>query len=757
MKLKSLPLPPMSTLFKYQKHLFALVFLITTVQAYFMSQLEYDYNVEQLFPKNDPELQFNQTVKKTFEHHQDYLILGIEHTNGIFNDDFLPRLDSLVKKLEQHKLVKYINAPTNLRYYFKTPFGIKDLPFLHPHDIGRYEQDSIFLHSYIDVVPKFISTKNTAICSYLFLNEALTQDTKDEMRSFIAKNVANIGFDKYYLYGDIYAKDAYIKELETEMYWLSGLSLLIVLSILFFTYQSFFGVLVPIVIVILTTVWTLGTFAIFGVTINMMTVLIPTIVSIISLSDVIHIMSRYKEMLLSDKQQAIRLTFKDMRIAILLTSFTTGIGFITLVYSNIQPITELGVFTTIGVAYAYLLAIFLLPLLLNLVPFVNKNKEDSGLSKLIPKAYQFVSTQPKTILFFTLLIVLLSVAGISKLKIDSYLYEELSSKDAFSETLHFFENHFSGIRTFDLHLEVIDSTKSILNMASLQQIERLENYLLTAYGLNDVYTINTLVKRTNRLIKGGRADAFVLPKKEAFLKYITDQVIDNSEKIGLQSILSKDERQTRITGKIQDLGSDAIRKKNNQLMHFIHSELDDSILKIRLTGSTLLLDKSNEIITYKILYGLLFAVLLVSILMGLLYRSFKMTLIAIIPNILPLVMILGVIGWVGLGLKMSTVIIFTIAFGIAVDDTIHFMNRLKNELKNGYSMQEAIRQTYLSTGRAIVTTSIILVLGFGVLLFSSFQTTFITGLLVSLALLFALFADLVLLPVLLLYTSACDD
>jgi len=184
-------------------------------------------------------------------------------------------------------------------------------------------------------------------------------------------------------------------------------------------------------------------------------------------------------------------------------------------------------------------------------------------------------------------------------------------------------------------------------------------------------------------------------------------------------------------------------------MNFITSELDATLIKTKLTGSTLLLDKSNKIITYKLLYGLLFAAVVVSILMSLLYRSLKIALIALLPNLLPLIMILGIIGWADMGLKMSTIIVFTIAFGIAVDDTIHFMNRLKNELKTNNNIEKALESTFMTTGKAIVTTSIILILGFGVLLLSAFQTTFITGLLVSLALLFALFSDLILLPVLL--------
>jgi len=302
-----------------------------------------------------------------------------------------------------------------------------------------------------------------------------------------------------------------------------------------------------------------------------------------------------------------------------------------------------------------------------------------------------------------------------------------------------------------MHLEVADSSSSILDLEILQQIDQLENYLLEDYGLRDVYTIATQVKRMKRLHHQGQPEAFVLPGDPDFLQYLTDKVLANREELSLHSILTADEKETQITGKMEDLGSAAIKERNRQLIAFIDSTLAPDLLKIHLTGNTLLLDKSNQIITYKLLYSLIFAIIVVSLLMGWMYRSLRISLLAILPNILPLLLMLGLIGWTGMGLKMSTVIVFTIAFGIAVDDTIHFMSRLKSELEAGISPLSAIANTYRSTGKAIVITSIILVLGFSVLLLSSFQTTFTTGLLVSLALLFALFADLLLLPVLLMW------
>lgn len=720
---------------------------LTLAQVYFVSQLTYNYDIEQLFSPNDPELQFHEAVEETFANPQHYLILGVETERGIYNEDFLTRLDSLTKLIAQHPLIREVNAPTNLRYPLRTPGGVIELPFLHPHQPSRYVADSTYLHAYPDALPKFISRQHTAVCAYVFLHEALTDKNKQPFRAFLEENLAATRFDNYHIYADVYAHDSYLRALEAEMYWLSGIAVFMILVILLLSFRSVAGVLLPILIVLLTVVWTLGTLSLFGYPVNMMTVLLPTIVGIISLSDVIHVINRLHDYQHLPSRLAIARTFREMRTAILLTSLTTGLGFGTLAFSQLQPFVEFGLFTLIGIGYAYGFTIFLLPILLRSVSIEQLTWKGQTTDRLLQHSYQTIQQHPRRVFGFTLLLAGVALVGASRLQVNSYLYEELSAKDEFSQTLRFFETHFSGIRTFQLHLEVTDTTRSVLDDEVLRKIDSLENYLLHTYGLRDVYSIATQVKRAHRVHAGGEPTAFRLPADPAFIDYLSGQVLAHSTNTGLKSILTADQHETRITGKMPDLGSARIRQKNRDLQAYLTGLFPLDLARPRLTGHTLLLDQSNQLITYHLLYGLLFAVAVVSLLMGWLYRSFRVTLLALLPNLLPLLLILGLIGWVGLGLKMSTVVVFTIAFGIAVDDTIHFMSRLKTERQ--HSPATALRTTFLSTGKAIVITSVLLILGFGVLLFSAFQTTFLTGLLVSLALLFALFADLVLLPVLL--------
>ena len=206
----------------------------------------------------------------------------------------------------------------------------------------------------------------------------------------------------------------------------------------------------------------------------------------------------------------------------------------------------------------------------------------------------------------------------------------------------------------------------------------------------------------------------------------------------------------RMSSTLGDIGKYKMDEKNVRLIEFLDKNINKSLLKIHLTGTGYLLDKNMSTLATNLTKGLLIAIGLVSLLMGFLYKSAKMVLIAIVPNVLPLLMLGAVLGYLGIDLKVSTAIIFTISFGIAVDDTIHFMSKFKLELNKGKSTLYALKRTYLSTGRAIILTTLILCSGFLLLVFSDFLGTFYVGLFLSLTLLFALFSDLFILPVLLL-------
>lgn len=737
---------------KYRNLILGLIFVFTAINGYFLTQLKFDFDIEQLFPIHDTDLDFYQTYTSQFRYDKSFLIVGIECDSGIFNASFLPQVDRLTKELNTSRYINSATSLTSIKYAeINRFFGTLDYAFFQPDQPATYAADSAWFYAYGDVKEKFVSSQDNAICVYLELSPELTDEDETACLAEVESILKANSFQKYHFTGHIETNHLYAAELKAEMMRLMAISLVFILIVLYATFRSVKGVLLPLVIILITGIWTLGTMSAFGITINTLTVIIPTIILIVALSDVIHLMSRFDEQLTAkiSKDLAIKLAIKDIGMALFLTSVTTAMGFLTLTYSDIRPFIEFGIFTALGVMYAYLLAIILLPILLSsseILPV--SRKKEVGKKAWMKYLYDWIQARPITVILIAGIFTLVAGYGLSQIRVDSKLYDEISSGDTYSESLNFFDKHFSGIRPVQVYLEIKNPTETLFDHPHLAKIDSLEKYLLETYGVNSVYTLATQVKRLNRALHNGNPEYFRLPKNLRMSRQIRNMLDTTYQKVELNSILSPDYGGTLIEGKINDLGSHQIRLKNEKMNVFLASLFPPDQYLVRITGKALLLDKSNEIITRNLGYGLLIAILIVAMLMGIIFRSIRMAFIALIPNVLPLLWVAGLMGILGIGLKMSTAVIFTIAFGIAVDDTIHFLSRLKFEWERSSDMEEAIKETYFSTGKAIVVTSVILILGFGVLMFSAFTTTFTTGLFISITLLFAVFSDLLLLPIL---------
>ena len=737
----------------FRKPLLIVVGVFTCVNLYWLTGLRFDFDIENLFPKHDADLAFYQEHLSQFQSDKQYLIIGIEADSGIFHVDFLSRLHGLTNELDSSGMILAASSLTNIRYYtIDALYRIRDRAFIHVDDPGKYEADSLFLESYGDVREKFLSSRRNAVALYLELSPALVPKAHRSFLEDLRQQLATYGFDRYHFTGAIDTETSYVEQLKSELTVLFSLSLIFILMVLYLTFRSVWGVLVPFGIILLTVCWTMGSMSACGVPIHTLTVVIPSIITIVALSDVIHLMSRYQEELpeVAHPGLAMHMAIKDIGMAIFLTSVTTAFGFLTLSFADIQPFIEFGVFTALGVIYAWFLTLFLLPILLKWVDHLPGSQPlEQQQTGIISRGFDWSLRFPGLILLFSAVFVGLSIAGMFQLRVDSRLYEELSAGDEYSSSLNFFDQQFSGIRPVEIYVESLSPDVSILDLPTLQKIDSLELYLNQVFGVQSLYSINTQIKRMHRSLKRGRARFFQLPTDSTDYALILSALDSTYDQLELKSILTRDYQATLLAAKISDLGSYEIGLRNRKLRQFLEQLFPENQYLVRITGKALLLDRSNEVIAKNLGIGLFIALIAVAILMGILFRSLKMAAIALIPNLLPLLFVAGLMGWMGIGLKMSTAIIYTIAFGIAVDDTIHFLSRFRSELTKGTSAQKALHATYHSTGRAILITSAILVLGFGILMFSAFTTTFLTGLFISLSLLFAVFADLFLLPVLL--------
>jgi hypothetical protein len=521
---------------------------------------------------------------------------------------------------------------------------------------------------------------------------------------------------------------------------------------------------IPIVVVLLAILWTLALMTVTGKALDIMTVLLPTMMFVVGMSDVVHIVTKYLEELRevrssNDKRnrfEALIKTIQEAGFATFITLLTTALGFLSLLNSHIRPIRDFGVYTSLGVFVAFVLAYSIMPVVLNILPVPKlklENRSSLFWDKRLHQLLRWILGNGKIITAVTFLLLGLSIWGILRIERNNYLIEGLTRNDELRKDFDFFEQQYSGVRPFELQLEPTQAGSSLLGVNELKAIDQLEQYLKTSYGVGFLLSPATVIKSINKAQHNGDPDYFHLPATDEAIREAVDLAEPFRKRKEYKLLLTSDGQRGRVSGKIHDIGSKAIDVCNEKFFAFLNNDPQMHYLKITVTGGATILDKNNDYLVVNTMQGLFLSILVVALIIAIIHRSWRMVIVAVIPNLLPIIFIGGLMGWCGIELKSSTSIIFSIAFGIATDDTIHFLARLKLERRKGRSLALATKRTFLSTGKAVIVTSLILCAGFLTLIGSGFESTFYFGLLVSITLFIAVITDLLLFPLLVLWLS----
>ena len=718
-------------------------------------QMEFDYNFEMFFPKDDP------ATRKFLEHRDqfitdnDYVLIAIRNEKGVFKEDFLTQLDGLTKRLEEQTWTEYVISPTNITFPIRDPlFGVlNDIPYLHFDKPRKYESDSARIFNSPELADSYFSADGKSILIYVRHTSKLPEEGCRGLAENTNEILAEFNFSEHHVAGRCDAQEYYINLLQTELVIFVGASILLIVLFLSLSYRSIWGVWVPAVVIITAVIWTMGLMELTGKKIDMILSILPTIMLVIGLSDAIHLISKYLEELRKGKLQdeAIIIAYKEVGLATFFTSLTTSIGFLTLLTSSITPIIDLGIYVACGVVIALVLTYSLMPAIILLTKPLKvaevENKETFWYRILHGMFRWLIRNKGLSIVGFVV-IMGLSIFGCSKIILNNHLLEDLKEDNYLQQGFRFIEKNFDGCRPYELSIWLEDSSKTIYDADVLQRLESIETYLQTEHELGFVLSPVAIIKAANKAQHGGKQKFYKLPEKEKELNKIVKELKKLQKMDIISSVVSDDLRTSRIAGRTADVGSHRLAEQDAKLTE--HMKEHNGVIGFNITGTAHLIDINNSYISKNVLQGLMIAFGVIAIIVFLMFRSFKLVIFSIIVNILPLVMIGGIMGFLGIDLKMSTAIIFTIAFGIAVDDTIHFLSKLRHELRQGKSMLYAIKRSYLSTGKAIVVTSLILCGGFLTLALSDFLGTANIGILISLTLLFAVLSDLVLLPALLL-------
>lgn len=744
--------------------------LLSLIFGYLLKDLKFDYDFEAFFPVNDPETVFFKEHRKKFESDNDFVFVAIPNKPSVFDREFLLRVDSFADSISKDTLVRDVQCLTNMNEYIKTPFSPPiERPLLNLED-NDFSKDSVRIFNKPDIAGFYINSDASAVLVSIRHQQFMSKKKCDLLKSNLDNLIEHYQFNDTKYAGRAIGMNYYIHKMQYETGLFIGLSFILVIGFLWLTFKSFWGVWVPLTIVALSMVWVVGFMVLVGQPINLILTVLPSIVFVVAMSDVIHLVSKYLDELRTGKSKvdAVKTAYKQVGLATLMTSLTTAIGFITLLTVNMQPVKDFGIYTAIGVMLAFALAYTVLPGLLiytKTPKIADTSLTDTVWYKILHRLFRQLIKKRKLVFISALVISAISVAGTLLIKTNYFLLEDISKKSSVRQDYEYFDKEFMGLRPFEMAVIVKDPNKTVYDYEVLNEMNKMENFLITEYGLKRCFSLVGVVKFANRIQHGGQAQYYVMPDsaetsalisqikafdKKADSQNILNDSINSKERVSLSFLVDSTETYARISSTMGDIGLEKISEKNKKLYAFIDKEINSGLVEFKLTGTGHLLDLNMSSLAKNLLWGLLTSVGLIGIIMGFLYKSLKMVVIALSVNILPLLMIAAVLGFAGVDLKVSTAIIFTISFGIAVDDTLHFMNRYLQELRLGKSNLYALKRTFISTGKAIVLTSVILCAGFLLLMFSDFLGTFYVGLLISLTLLFALMADLFLLPVLLM-------
>lgn len=728
---------------------------IALITAFFLSRLPllgFDYDFEALFPNENEELKHYEAYRQTFEYDNEFVLIAIENKGGLFRKSFLYRIDRLYETLKQLPGVKQVQSPTRLSRFNLGGIVPLKTPLMHLDDEARYQEDSAYIYSDPNLIGAFFAEDAGSLCLFVKTEEGLSKAKSDHLASNIVQALASFPAEEVHYAGRIFAQQVYLEQLQREFVLFLLLAFLFVLVLLWFSFRSVYGTLVPITVVIVSVIWTLGLMQLFGKSIDLMCSMLPTMIFVAGMSDVSHYFSAYTEERKKgiDTSSIFSKIKREVAYPTFLTLLTTVIGFLSLLFSSIQPVRDFGIYTSVGVSIAYLLTYTFLPSLLQLFPprrHIEKNSEPSKRPFTMQKGIHLVFRNQKKIVFISVLILVVSFIGMSKLRVNNALLEDLSDKVKVKRDFNYFDEHYSGARPFELDLRIKNSTKTVWDYPMVLHIHRLDSFIKKEYGAGFVLSAANVVNSLNQHLFESKA---TFPS-EADYQSLRPLLEKNKKNKDLLRLVSEDGRHTRISAKCRDIGSEKVNALNEKLITFIRSTGIENDFAVTITGAAHLIDRNNAYMVENMLQGFAFSIALIAVLTFLVHRSWKMVLVFLLPNLIPLLVVSGFMGLTGIELKSATALVFSIAFGIATDDTIHFISRLKIELQKGKTLLYAFKRTYLETGKPIVLTTFILMGGFVTLMLSNFQSIYYFGLLICITIFIALLADLFLLPVLLLY------
>ena len=537
-----------------------------------------------------------------------------------------------------------------------------------------------------------------------------------------------------------------------------GAALLITSLIFFFFFRSFRATFISIFILLFGVMWSFGTLGLFNYKITILTAIIPPLIIVIGITNCIFLINKYQQEIKLHKNQAkaLQRVISKIGVSTLMTNLTTAVGFATFMITGNELLYEFGLVTSINVITVYLLTLLIVPIMYS---FMSMPKEKhlyhlskNYLSSVLGWVENVVKTKRNYIYTVYVLFLLFSIVGVMQMKVSGSLIGEMPKSASFFKDILFYEKEFNGV----MPLEIMINTKhkkGVMKLSTMKKMDELQKTIEQIPELSKPVSVVNLVKYSKQAFYNGNPEYYELPtsQEQAFILSYAKNASKNTKDNLMKSYVDSTGQYARITTYMKDIGTKEMANIEEKLKTKIEEIFPEERYEVTLTGKALVFQKGTSYLINNLIESLIFAILLIAGLMAYMFRSAKMIFVSVITNILPLCITSGLMGYLGIPLKPSTILVFSIAFGISVDNAIQFMAKYRHDLiMNNGKIKKSVFSALQETGVSTFYTSIVLIFGFAIFTLSSFSGTVALGGLISCTLLFAMFANLLVLPALVL-------
>ena len=508
-------------------------------------------------------------------------------------------------------------------------------------------------------------------------------------------------------------------------------------------------------VVIIGVMWTFGILGFLEYEITVLTALIPPLIIVIGIPNCIFLINKYQHEVNKhgNKAKSLQRVITKVGNATLMTNTTTASGFATFIITQSKLLTEFGTVASMSIMAIFILCLLIIPIIYSYMPIPSDKHLEHLNKKWINKLGDWIESTVKSrniVIYITsVCLLVLSIIGMYQIKTSGSLLEDMPKNAGFYKDIEFYEKEFNGV----MPLEILINTKwskGVLKRSTLKKMNALEDLIIEIPELSKPISVVSLVKYTKQAFYNGNPKYYQLPtaQENGFIMSYAKNTSNNLSL--LKNYVDTTGQYARITTFIKNSGIDEMDRIEEALNNEIRKQFDDRY-EVSITGKAYLFQKGTNFLIKNLILSLTLAIILISLFMAYMFRSFRMIVISLVPNLLPLLITAGVMGYLGVSIKPSTILVFSIAFGISVDDTIHFLAKYRQELiSSRWSIKKSVFAALRETGVSMFYTSIVLFFGFSVFITSNFGGTVALGALISGTLLLAMMANLILLPTLLL-------